>query len=49
MPARVAAHVALFLLSVVMLPNAYAATAYPPVQTIRLDDLGKPEAQLNGN
>jgi hypothetical protein len=49
MSARVAARVALCLLGLVLLPHAFAAPAQQqPVETMRLDDLGKPEAQLDG-
>jgi serine phosphatase RsbU (regulator of sigma subunit) len=48
MPARCAVSVALCLLGLVLLPHAFAAAAKQPVETMRLDDLGKPEAQLDG-
>jgi serine phosphatase RsbU (regulator of sigma subunit) len=44
------ARVALCLFGLVLLPKAFAAAAkQEPVGTMRLDDLGKPEAQLDGN
>jgi hypothetical protein len=48
MPARVATSVVLFLFCVGLLPRGFAATPHQPVGTIRLGDLGKPEAQLDG-
>jgi hypothetical protein len=49
MPVRVAARVVLCLLGLALQSHAFAAAANQPVETIRLDDLGKPEARLEGN
>ena len=49
MPVRFVARVALLALGMALLPNVVAATVDQQPQIIRLDDLGKPEAQLDGS